>query len=45
MVNQCLACGHKKTDYKTIITGAYVISAWIFAIEVALLILHNKITL
>lgn len=45
MVSQCLTCGHKKTDYKNMITGVYVISAWIFAIEVALLILQNKITL
>lgn len=43
MVNQCLACGHKKTDYKIVIVGIYFICAWVFAIEVLLLILQNKI--
>lgn len=43
METQCLACGHKKTNYKTAIVGLYFICAWIFAIEVLMMILQNRL--
>jgi hypothetical protein len=43
METQCLACGHKKTNYRTTMVGIYFICAWVFAIEVLMMILQNKI--
>jgi hypothetical protein len=40
VVEHCLACGQKKTDYKSILVGMYFVSAWIFAGEVLLMILQ-----
>ena len=43
MVEHCLACGHKKTDYSAIMIGIYFVCAWIFAVEVLMMLLQNKI--
>lgn len=43
MVNRCLACGHKKTDYSKVVVGIYFVCAWIFAIEVLVMVLQYKI--
>lgn len=40
MVEHCLACGHKKTDYNAVLVGMYFVCAWIFAIEVLMMILQ-----
>lgn len=43
MVEHCLACGHKETDYSKIMISIYFACAWVFAIAVLMMILQNKI--
>jgi len=38
--NPCLACGHHKKDYRSLITMAYVAGTWLFAILLVYLILQ-----
>lgn len=40
MVEHCLACGQKKTDFKSMLIGMYFICAWVFAMELLMTILQ-----
>lgn len=43
MVEHCLACGHRETDYNRLMISIYFVCAWIFAVEVLVMLVQNRI--
>jgi len=43
MYKCCLACGEPKTEYRTLLTGMFVVVTWTFAAALFVLILQHRL--